>query len=409
VREFIYDKLGRLTDDHVTAIGTADTAIYKISRTYEVRGMVETITSYDGSSAIVNQVQLDYNEFSQLSVEWQAHEYPGVTGSTPNVQYAYDAGGSSSNEIRPTSVTYPDSKVITFDYGSSANDLLSRIESIIDGSTVLGTYTYLGLGTIIRLKYPQPDAWLDLWGGTSGIFAGLDDFGRVKDQLWQNNVSTTPVTIDYYQYGYDRNSNRQYRANKVGTTPVGVTPERKLDEYYTYDNLNRLTVMQRGRLTGGPPPTGISGTPTAEQDWTLDPTGNWNGFITKAAGSQTLNQTRTQNKVNEITGISETVGSAWRIGGWSAWLHAAVGQDVVAYLIHRQRGADAASLLIGWDYAGKLIHDRLASYLRFLSAIHQMCLGHLLRRCHEMLERATRRGGWLKQGLSLNGTFQHWA
>jgi transposase len=82
--------------------------------------------------------------------------------------------------------------------------------------------------------------------------------------------------------------------------------------------------------------------------------------------------------------------TGWRIGGWSAWLHAAVGQDVVAYLIHRQRGADAAALLIGWDYAGKLIHDGLASYNRFLSAIHQMCLGHPLRRCHEILEKATR-------------------
>jgi len=311
VREFLFDKLGRLTDDHVTAIGTADTAIYKISRTYEVRGMVETITSYNVSNAAQNQVKLVYNEFSQLITESQDHSTT-VGSSTPNVQYAYANGASSSNQIRPTSVTYPNSKVINWDYGTTDNDLLSRIESIKDGTTtVLGTYTYLGIGTIIRLKYPQPDAWLDLWGGTSGHFAGIDLFGRVTDQLWQNNVSTTPVPIDYYQYGYDRNSNRQYRANKVGTTPVGVTPVRELDEYYTYDNLNRLTVMQRGRLTGGPPPTGISGTPTAEQDWTLDPTGNWNGFIVKAAGSQTLNQTRTQNKVNEITAINETVGSSW--------------------------------------------------------------------------------------------------
>jgi transposase len=82
--------------------------------------------------------------------------------------------------------------------------------------------------------------------------------------------------------------------------------------------------------------------------------------------------------------------TGWRIGGWSAWLHAAVGKDVVAYLIHRQRGADAAALLIGWDYAGKLIHDGWASYNKFRKAIHQTCLDHLLRRCGELLERATR-------------------
>jgi transposase len=82
--------------------------------------------------------------------------------------------------------------------------------------------------------------------------------------------------------------------------------------------------------------------------------------------------------------------TGWRIGGWLAWLHVAVTKDAVAYLIARQRGIEATSLLIGEDYAGKLIHDGWASYDRFWRAIHQTCLGHLLRRCQELLERATR-------------------
>jgi len=82
--------------------------------------------------------------------------------------------------------------------------------------------------------------------------------------------------------------------------------------------------------------------------------------------------------------------TGWRIGGWLAWLHVAVGQDAVAYLIARQRGVEASALLIGEDYAGKLIHDGWAAYLRFWRAVHQTCVGHLLRRCHDLLERATR-------------------
>jgi transposase len=82
--------------------------------------------------------------------------------------------------------------------------------------------------------------------------------------------------------------------------------------------------------------------------------------------------------------------TGWRIGGWLAWLHAAVSEDAVAYLIARERGFDASSRLIGEDYAGKLIHDGWASYDRFWRAIHQTCLAHLLRRCHELLETATR-------------------
>jgi transposase len=82
--------------------------------------------------------------------------------------------------------------------------------------------------------------------------------------------------------------------------------------------------------------------------------------------------------------------TGWRIGGWLAWLHVAVSEDAVAYLIARQRGVEASALLIGEDYAGKLIHDGWAAYLRFWRAVHQTCLGHLLRRCHELLEQATR-------------------
>lgn len=68
--------------------------------------------------------------------------------------------------------------------------------------------------------------------------------------------------------------------------------------------------MQRGTLTGTPP-TGISGTPAKEEDWTLDPTGNWSEYIQKTSGTTDLDQTRTANKVNEITGISETTGPSW--------------------------------------------------------------------------------------------------
>lgn len=83
--------------------------------------------------------------------------------------------------------------------------------------------------------------------------------------------------------------------------------------------------------------------------------------------------------------------TGWRIGGHLVWMHVAVSEEAVAYLIARQRGIEASTLLIGEDYPGKMIHDGWASYDRFWRAIHQTCLGHLLRRCHELLE--TARGG----------------
>jgi transposase len=82
--------------------------------------------------------------------------------------------------------------------------------------------------------------------------------------------------------------------------------------------------------------------------------------------------------------------TGWRIGGWLAWLHVAVTDQAVAYLVARQRGAEASALLIGEDYRGKMTHDGWSCYDRFWRASHQTCLGHLLRRCHALLETATR-------------------
>lgn len=107
--------------------------------------------------------------------------------------------------------------------------------------------------------------------------------------------------LDRYQYGYDQNSNRLWKANVVGTAAVG-----NLDEGYAYDNLNRLTQMQRGTLSGGV----ITGTPVREMDYSLDPTGNWAAYITKTSGTTDLIQTRSHSPVNEIMTISGTPGWA---------------------------------------------------------------------------------------------------
>ena len=100
------------------------------------------------------------------------------------------------------------------------------------------------------IKY---SAWPDLRDGTSGVSNGIGVFGRIIDQIWLY-TSDMPTTLDEYTYGYGFDSNRMWRQDTVGTAK---------DEYYTYDNLNRLTDMQRGTLYGSY--TGITGTPVNEQ------------------------------------------------------------------------------------------------------------------------------------------------
>jgi transposase len=92
-------------------------------------------------------------------------------------------------------------------------------------------------------------------------------------------------------------------------------------------------------------------------------------------------------KASPWTVLDET---GWHVGGTSAWLHGLVGPDATAYVIDPTRSGAIAERVLGLDYVGLMIHDGWSPYDNFLNAEHQQCLGHLLRRCHELLETATR-------------------
>jgi transposase len=81
--------------------------------------------------------------------------------------------------------------------------------------------------------------------------------------------------------------------------------------------------------------------------------------------------------------------TGWRVGGHNAWLHVFVTQNATCYDIG-DRSSDVAQRLLGRDWSGTLIHDGWSVYDRFEQAYHQQCVGHLQRRCRELLETATR-------------------
>ena len=123
VREFLYDKLGRLVHDCATTIPSGvDSAVKRISRIYEVRGLLEIVTSADssapGAGTILNQVQLAYDGFSQLLNDFQSHAGAVDTSTTPNVGYTYADG--SDNTARLESITYPNGRALNFAYGRQA-------------------------------------------------------------------------------------------------------------------------------------------------------------------------------------------------------------------------------------------------------------------------------------------------
>jgi transposase len=96
--------------------------------------------------------------------------------------------------------------------------------------------------------------------------------------------------------------------------------------------------------------------------------------------------------------------TGWHVGGWGAWLHALVGAQATAYVIDPTRSGAVAERVIGAGYAGVMVHDGWSPYDNFEQARHQQCLGHLLRRCREMLQSAT--GGAVRFPRRVKGLLQ---
>jgi hypothetical protein len=122
---------------------------------------------------------------------YQAHSGAVNTGSTPKVQYAYSEMPSGANHSRLTSITYPNGRVIGYNYASGLDGSISRRSSPTDSGTTLESYDYMWLGTVVRRAHPQPGVDLtyikqsgESDGEAGDKYTGLDRFGRIIDQRW---------------------------------------------------------------------------------------------------------------------------------------------------------------------------------------------------------------------------------
>jgi transposase len=79
--------------------------------------------------------------------------------------------------------------------------------------------------------------------------------------------------------------------------------------------------------------------------------------------------------------------TGWKTEKKAAWLWVASSALVTVFLANQRRSKQAAQELLGADFAGTLVTDRLASY-DFVALTHrQLCLAHLLRDAQGMSER----------------------
>jgi RHS repeat-associated protein len=314
IHVYEYDALGRMLHDRVTTVGSGvDETVLRISTTYNLRGQVETLSSYDnatvGSGNVVNQVVFEYDEHGLLVEEYQEHD-GAKDANTPYVGYDYDTSASSgvfTKGLRLTSLRYPNGRLVHYTYGSSGSsaDALGRIAAINDDDSgspgdALAEYGYLGAASIIQVDYPEPDIRFDLahGAGDDPYDGPMDHFGRVTDLLWRDYGGSADVVR--IQHGYDREGNRLWRED-----PVAASYSKDFDELYTYDGMYQLVDMQRGDLNATKDGL-VANSKTFAEDWSLDMTGNWSTYRQDedGDGNWDLNQLRTHNGANEITQIA---------------------------------------------------------------------------------------------------------
>lgn len=82
--------------------------------------------------------------------------------------------------------------------------------------------------------------------------------------------------------------------------------------------------------------------------------------------------------------------TGWKVGGVLWWKWVFVTRTATLFVIRHSRGRDVPEEILGLNYSGTMIHDGWSPYDAFLRALHQQCLGHLMRRAQELLLTAKR-------------------
>ncbi len=317
---YTYDTLRRKSDETLSTVGSGvDSSVRLISWDFDDAGRVEYVTTRSGTTSYaptvstdaVNQIKNTYDDGGNLIKQEQEHDGI-VDGSTLAAEFNYDTDFSTDNYKRLEYVEYPDGKRIYRGYthtGSGStfqddiNDAFSRVGQLaLEDSTpgsigdVFAEYDFNGAGRLVRRNHASGsglagnDTRTDLWHGTTGTYAGLDQFGRIADMKFTDFSGASAVEFDRRIYTYDRNGNPTIIENDVFAGR---------SQALEYDDLDRLVQQDEGILSSG----SIELSDLMRQ-YNMDLLGN---LSTTTSGfkqnSDTATFVHTVNATNEITEI----------------------------------------------------------------------------------------------------------
>jgi hypothetical protein len=358
-----------MTSDAVTLATSnpqhVDNAVLRRETSFNTQGNVYQLTTYNAatSGSVVNQIQRAYNNFGQLITEYQEHSGSVNTSTSAKVQYAYTETTSGAvNNSRLTSLTYPNGRILRYEYSSGLDSDISRLSFLADDSsgsvgTHLEEYSYLGLGSTIKRAHPQPGVDLtyikqgvESNGDAGDQYTGLDRFGRVVDQRWI--VTSGGSHTDRFQYAYDRDSNRLYKNNLVASSQSELYHANGSSA--GYDSLNRLTDFERGTLSASGSVLDTVSSASHSIDWSLDALGNM-ASVTTDGGSAATRSHNSQNQITAVGGNSPTYDSNGSMtnDGSQSYLY-----DAWNMLVTVKNAAGSSTIVsYVYDAANRRIHE----------------------------------------------------
>jgi RHS repeat-associated protein len=203
-RSFVYDTLGRLTQETHPEWGPATSASGSASYLYDAASNLTRKTDARG-------VQTNYNNYDALN------RPSGKTYSdgTPAVGFTYDSASSSNGKGRLTGMT-DGAGSESYQY-----DAMGRVSSIVRTTAprpaVTANYTYNHLGGIKKAAYP---GIYDYGGTPLAIYRSYDNRGRQTSAWWSNHSSGGQGGTAYQQmatgYGFVYNATSAQETTNFG-------------------------------------------------------------------------------------------------------------------------------------------------------------------------------------------------
>lgn len=311
-RQWELDKATNIPSGVYGGSGEPD-AVRSIKRSYDERGRLKNVYSYDDANASGNVLnRLEYYHYDSSGANtgqlWFVNQYHSATSPKSFVMIhdvTADPDGIFNDQLRTTVWGYPKGSYLAIHRGhadanqhtDNLDDRLGRITATSfqpPGTSYVDVakYKYNGSDRLVETDYPVSKVLRrshSLDGAAATEYAGWDRHGRSRKHAWERYVSAplSFTTIDRADYSYDHIGNYLKKDIAGGSD---------LDQVFVYDGLSRLNSVSDGNIVG----EAISGTPAREQIWTFDALSNWVNWKKKSLASTVFDQSRLHNIANEL-------------------------------------------------------------------------------------------------------------